>query len=79
MGIRNVINSGSGQIIISILLGLGLSTLFKRACNNRSCIVFKATPLDKVKGQIFSFGGKCYKYTLDAEKCNKDKKILNYA
>ncbi len=39
MGIRNVIHSGSGQIIISILLGLGLSTLFKRACNNRSCIV----------------------------------------
>ena len=43
-----------------------------------SCIIFKATPLDKVKDQIFSFGGKCYKYTLDAEKCNKDKKGWKY-
>ena len=45
MGLRNVIHSGSGQIIISILLGLGLSTLFRRSCNNRSCIIFQAVNL----------------------------------
>lgn len=79
MGIRNVLYSKSGQIIISVLLGLGLSTLFRRVCDNRSCMVFKAAPLDKVQGQVFKFGKKCFEYTLDAEKCNKDKKKLNYA
>ena len=79
MGIRNVLHSHSGQIIISVLLGLGLSTLFRRICNNRSCMIFKAAPLDKVKGQVFKFGKKCYQYTIDAEKCNKEKEKLNYA
>tara|TARA_Y100000287_G_C14055569_1_gene273412 strand:- start:119 stop:358 length:240 start_codon:yes stop_codon:yes gene_type:complete len=79
MGIRNVLHSKSGQIIISVLLGLGLSTLFRKVCKDRSCIVFNAAPLDKVKDQVFKFGSKCYKYTLDAEKCSKDKKTLNYA
>jgi|UniRef100_A0A6C0C144 hypothetical protein len=79
MGIRNVLHSKPGQIIISVLLGLGLSTLFRKVCNNRSCIIFKAAPLDKVKDQIFKFGDKCYKYKLDAEKCSKNKKTLNYA
>ena len=79
MGIRNVLYSRSGRIIISILLGLGLSTLFRRVCDNRSCMVFRAAPIDKVKGQVFKFGKKCFEYTLDAEKCSKDKKKLNYA
>ncbi len=79
MGIRNVLHSKPGQIIISILLGLGLSTLFRKVCKERSCIVFKAVPLDKVKGQIFKFGEKCYKYTLDAEQCSDKKERVNYA
>ena len=42
-------------------------------------MVFRAAPLDKVKGQVFKFGKKCYEYTLDAEKCSKNKEKLNYA
>ena len=68
-----------GRILISVLLGLGLATLFRKVCKDRSCIVFKAVSLGKVKGQIFKFGEKCYKYTLDAEQCSDKKEQLNYA
>ena len=34
---------------ISLILGLGLASLFRKACNSRNCLVFKAPPMEKVK------------------------------
>ena len=42
MNLRRLIYSDIGRIIISILLGLGLATLFRKVCNDRNCLVFKA-------------------------------------
>ena len=52
MKIKQIIYSPAGRIIISMLLGLGLSTIFRKACTNRSCLVFKAAPLNKIKGHF---------------------------
>ena len=43
MYLRRLIYSNIGKYIISILLGLGLSTLFRKVCNERNCMVFKAS------------------------------------
>ena len=79
MDLRRLIYSIPGKIIISLLLGLGLATLFRKSCKERSCLVFKAAPLDKIKGQIFKFGDKCYTFSEKAESCNTDKKNLEFA
>ena len=79
MGIRNVLHSKPGQIIISVLLGLGLSTLFRKVCNERNCIVFKGPQLNKVKGQIFKFNERCYQFDEKIENCDDTKKIVNFA
>ena len=42
MNLRRLIYSDIGKYIISILLGLGLATLFRKVCKDRNCIVFKA-------------------------------------
>lgn len=79
MYLRRLIYSDFGKIIISILLGLGLSTLFRKVCNDRSCLVFHAPHINKIKGQVFDFDGKCYTFEEKAERCNVNKKILSFA
>ena len=79
MYLRRLIYSNIGKYIISILLGLGLATLFRKVCNDRNCIVFKAPNLNKIKDQIFKFGNKCYKYTESIESCDLNKKQVNFA
>ena len=43
----------NGKIIISILLGLGLATLFRKGCTGKNCIEFKAPTLENIKKKIY--------------------------
>ena len=79
MNLRRLIYSEVGRYIISILLGLGLATLFRKVCNERNCIVFKGPALNKVKGQVFKFNDRCYQFQEKIEKCDGTKKIVNFA
>ena len=64
MYLKRILHSNVGKIFMSILLGLGLATLFRKVCNNRNCLVFKAPELSKIKNQVFKFEGK-WKQMLD--------------
>ena len=79
INVRKLIHSKVGQYIISILLGLGLATLFRKVCNDRNCLVFKAPKIDKIDNQIFEFDDKCYKFTKKATTCDNSKKIVDFA
>lgn len=79
MYIRRLIYSKFGEIVISVLLGLGLATLFRKVCNNRNCLRFEGAPLSKITEQIFKFEEKCYKFTSDIQKCDNSKKIIDFA
>jgi hypothetical protein len=79
MYLRRLIYSEVGKYVMSILLGLGLATLFRKVCNDRSCLVFHAPHINKIKGQIFDFDGKCYTFEEKAERCDQNKKILSFA
>lgn len=77
-GIQKLINSNAGKYIISILLGIGLSTLFRNACNDRKCIIFKAVSPENVKDKIFKVDKNCYKYTHEQVKCSDDNSELTF-
>ena len=78
-GIQKLINSNAGKYIISILLGIGLSTLFRNACNDRKCIIFKAVSPENVKDNIeFKVDNNCYKYTHEQVKCSDDNSELTF-
>ena len=79
MNLRRLIYSDIGRIIISILLGLGLATLFRKVCNDRNCLVFKAPNLSKIKNQVFKFKNKCYTFNEEIEKCSNNKKVVEFA
>lgn len=74
--IKRIINSERGKIVFSILLGLGLATLFRQSCNSNKCLVFKAPPLDQIKNKIFNYNNKCYKFTERSVSCNKPESVL---
>ena len=79
MYLRRILYGDAGKIFMSIILGLGLATLFRKVCNDRNCIIFKAPDIKKIQNQIFKFQGKCYKFTEEIEKCNNNKKIVAFA
>ena len=79
MNLKRLIYSDVGKIVISIILGLGLATLFRKVCKERDCLVFHAPKLNKIKNQVFKFKDKCYKFEEEIEKCNENKKIVNFA
>ena len=79
MYIRRLITGVFGRSIISILLGLGLATLFRKVCNDRNCLLFKGPNLSNIRGKTFKYNDKCYKYKENATTCDKTKKIVDFA
>ncbi len=79
LDVKNMIHSKVGNVIISILLGVGLATFFRKACTERNCMVFKAPPLKKLNGQVYKYNDKCYKFSSQATKCSKNKKNVLFS
>jgi hypothetical protein len=73
------VHTQNGKHIMSFLLGFGLASLFRTICKDRMCLAFHAPPLEEIKGKIYKFGEKCYNYTPTPTKCDKSKKIVNFA
>jgi hypothetical protein len=76
MNIKRLLNTPFGKIIISILLGFGLATMFRKACTDKNCIIFDGPVISEVDGKIFRFGEFCYKYDLQPNKCDPTKKTV---
>ena len=74
--LKSLLNSTKGKIIVSILLGFGIATLFRKSCENRNCLVFKAPSMNKIKNKPFLFDDKCYEYNEKNVTCDNKKKIL---
>ena len=79
MNIRRLIYSDFGKYIVSFILGMGLASLFKRACKERNCLKFVAPPFEKIDKQVFQYNDKCYVYEQNAESCSPSKKIVPFA
>lgn len=78
MKIKALMNSPLGKIFISILLGLGLATLFRTACKEKNCIRFAGPVISEVDGKIYKHGEKCYKYESQSSgKCDTTKRVVD--
>lgn len=77
MNFKRLLYTKFGIILVSIFLGLGLATLFRKACEGKQCIKFNGPVISEVDGKTFKFGEYCYKYTLDAAQCSNTKKIVD--
>ena len=76
MFLGKFVHSKTGRMFMSLLLGLGLASLFRKVCSDRNCIIFRAPPLDKFKDKIYKDGNKCYKFNPKSESCTKAKNVI---
>jgi hypothetical protein len=78
VNIGKFVHSDTGKKIMSILLGFGLASLFRRVCEGKNCVAFYAPPLENIDNKIYRFNGKCYKYVPREAKCDSKKKIVDF-
>lgn len=71
---KRLLESATGKIMISIILGLGLATIFRKICKDGSCIDFHGPVIGDLEHKIYRHDEKCYQYTSVAAKCNPDVK-----
>lgn len=66
-----------GQMLISIILGIGLASLFRKVCIDKNCIIFNGPIISEFDGKTYKYGEKCYKYSLNPDKCDPTKRIID--
>ena len=79
MKMEKYIHTRTWKIILSILLGLGVASLFRSVCKGKNCITFHAAPIEEINNKIHKYDNKCYSYVSNVTKCDKTKKIINFA
>jgi hypothetical protein len=79
MKVRKFIQSHYGKMIISVILGFGLSTLFRKSCGEKKCMKFEGPSLEKIKDQVYEHDDKCYTFSPNPVKCSSTKKIVRFA
>lgn len=76
--LQKIVNSDGGKILISILLGFGLASLFRKACEGRDCMTFKAPAAKELNGQTYEIGDKCYNFREKNAECGKMSQQVYY-
>ena len=76
---QELIHSETGKYIFSIILGIGLASIFRKACISRNCLVFKSPEIKSLKDNVYKYDNKCYKFHEEAIKCSKNKKTVEIA
>jgi len=67
MNFRRMLHQPLGKIFISILLGLGLASLFRKVCQDKQCLEFRGPPVSAIQGKVFANGDdKCVEYGLQS-------------
>lgn len=69
--VQKMLQSETGSLIASIVLGLGIAGLFKMSCDSRSCIVYKGPDFSEKK--MVKVNGKCYNVSEEMMDCDKTK------
>ena len=67
-----LLESEHGSIIFSVLLGLGLASMFRKTCKKNGCYVVKGPPLKEISNKIFKIDQKCYKYIPNSTLCKNE-------
>ena len=79
MNLKRLVSSDFGVKMLSIILGLGLATLFRKVCKGRNCMVFKGAPMNEVEQNVYKNNNKCYQFVYENVKCDTKKSIIDFS
>ena len=69
--ITDLLKSKQGIIVVSIILGLGLASLFRQVCNGPHCVIVKGPNTDEINKHVYKIKDDCYKYVHTVVDCEK--------
>lgn len=75
--IKRLLETKVGQILLSIILGLGLAALFRQACKGNECLIVNGPKVNDVRKYFYKIDDDCFKYTPYATKCDHETKDSN--
>jgi len=78
LNLTKFIKTKTGRTVMSILLGFGLATLFRKVCKGKNCNIFRACPTEEMNEKIFKYEDKCYKFSPNNTTCDKKKQIYEF-
>ena len=67
-----IMNSKAGSVLVSVILGLGLAAIFRRACTGDGCVVLKAPNAADVRKHVWKVDDDCFRYTPRVVECPRD-------
>ena len=79
MNLKRLVSSEFGIKMLSIILGLGLATLFRKVCKGRNCMVFKGPNINEVEKTIYKNDDKCYQFKYDTVQCDTKKSVIEFS
>ena len=79
MGIKRLLYFPHSEIVLAIILGFGLATLFRKSCSNNSCIEYRGPDLEEIKKNVYDIDGSCFKFVPKQTKCgvNSGKEVIS--
>lgn len=78
MKFQQIIRSDYGKIVISIILGFGLSTLFRKSCKDKKCLKFEGPSMDTINDNIYKHDEKCYQFKPTSIECSPTKRTVRF-
>ncbi len=79
MHLDKFVHSKTGKIIMSIILGVGLATLFRTVCTGNRCQIISAPPMEEITDQTYRINDKCYTFEKNAVSCTRQKQTVPIA
>ena len=79
MEIKRLLYGKYSKYVISIILGFGLATLFRKVCNERNCLLFKAPKIKNIEEKTYKVDNTCYKVKHKQVQYNNSKKEVFFA
>jgi hypothetical protein len=79
MSLKRVLHTDNGKMLIAVILGIGLATLFRKSCSNKECLEFKGPKLDDIKDKVFKYENECYTFKPNPAKCSSEKRTVHFA
>ena len=74
--LKNIVramHTTNGKCVISILLGIGIASLFRKVCNDINCIEFRAPSFSEVTKNVYKHNNDCYTFKEKSTTCGKNK------
>lgn len=62
-------DSRGARIFVSLVLGLGIASLFRLTCVGGQCQVIRGPNLEEVHRHVYRIDNQCYKYSTVPAKC----------